>query len=66
MKGGNTRIKIVNTITDITVNTRNKESTRGIFNPFAFDYINYIQYLKLLKNKLLVGENLLKSILIMK
>ena len=34
MNGGNTRIKIVNTITDITVNTRNKESDRGIFNPF--------------------------------
>jgi len=34
--------------------------------PFALDYINYIQYLKLLKNKLLVGENLLKSILLTK
>ena len=34
MNGGNTRIKIVNTITDITVNTKNKESDRGIFNPF--------------------------------
>jgi len=64
MNGGNTRIKIVNTITDITVNTKNKERDRGIFNPFAFDYINYIQYLKLLKNKLLTGENLLKSILL--
>ena len=27
-------MKIVNTITDITVNTKNKESDRGIFNPF--------------------------------
>ena len=27
-------MKIVNTIIDITVNTRNKESDRGIFNPF--------------------------------
>ena len=35
INGGNTRIKIVNTITDITVNTRNKESDRGIFNPFC-------------------------------
>ncbi len=35
MNGGNTRIKMVNTITDITVNTRNKESDRGIFNPFC-------------------------------
>ena len=35
MNGGNTRIKIVNTITDIKVNTRNKESDRGIFNPFC-------------------------------
>ena len=35
MKGGNTRIKIVKIITDITVNTRNKESDRGIFNPFC-------------------------------
>ena len=35
IKGGNTRIKIVNTITDITVNTRNNESDRGIFNPFC-------------------------------
>ena len=34
-KGGNTRIKIVNTITDITVKTRNKDSDRGIFNPFC-------------------------------
>ena len=34
MNGGNTRIKIVNTITDITVKTRNKESNRGIFKPF--------------------------------
>ena len=34
MNGGNTRIKIVNTITDIRVNTRNKESDRGIFNTF--------------------------------
>ena len=34
INGGNTRIKIVNTITDITVNTSNKESERGIFNPF--------------------------------
>ena len=35
IKGGNTRIKIVNTITDITVKTRNKESDRGIFKPFC-------------------------------
>ena len=35
MNGGNTRIKIVNIITDITVNTKNKESDRGIFNPFC-------------------------------
>ena len=35
MNGGNTRIKIVNTITDIIVNTRNKESNLGIFNPFC-------------------------------
>ena len=28
-------MKIVNTITDITVKTRNKESDRGIFNPFC-------------------------------
>ena len=35
MNGGNTRIKIVNTIIDITVITRNKESDRGIFNPFC-------------------------------
>ena len=34
MNGGNTRIKIVNTITDITVNTRSRESDRGIFKPF--------------------------------
>jgi hypothetical protein len=34
--------------------------------PFVFDYINYIQYLKLLENKLLRGENLLESILLMK
>jgi len=34
INGGNTRIKIVNTITDITVKTRNKESDRGIFKPF--------------------------------
>jgi hypothetical protein len=35
INGGNTRMKIVNTITDITVNTRNKESDRGIFKPFC-------------------------------
>ncbi len=35
IKGGNTRIKIVNTSTDITVNTRNNESVRGIFKPFC-------------------------------
>ena len=35
IKGGNTRIKIVNTITDITVKTRNKESGRGIFKLFC-------------------------------
>ena len=35
MNGGNTRIKMVKIITDITVNTRNKESDRGIFNPFC-------------------------------
>ena len=35
-------------------------------NPFVFDYINYIQYLKLLRNKLLIGENLLESKLLAK
>ena len=35
INGGNTRIKIVNTITEITVNTTNRESNRGIFNPFC-------------------------------
>ena len=35
INGGNTRIKIVNTITDIEVKTRNKESDRGIFKPFC-------------------------------
>ena len=35
INGGNTRIKIVNIITDITAKTRNKESDRGIFNPFC-------------------------------
>ena len=35
INGGNTRIKIVNIIIDITVNTRNKESDLGIFNPFC-------------------------------
>ena len=34
INGGNTRIKIVNTINEITVKTRNKESDRGIFKPF--------------------------------
>ena len=33
--GGNTIIKIVNTIIDITVNTKNKERGRGIFNLFC-------------------------------
>ena len=33
-------------------------------NPFVFDYINYIQYLKLPRNKLLREENLLESILL--
>jgi len=35
-------------------------------NPFVFDYTNYIQYLKLLRNKLLIGENLLESKLLTK
>ena len=35
INGGNTRIKIVNTITDITVKTRNNDSGRGIFKPFC-------------------------------
>ena len=35
INGGNTRIKIVNTITDITVKTRNKDSDLGIFKPFC-------------------------------
>jgi len=35
INGGNTRIKIVNIITEITVKTRNKESDRGIFKPFC-------------------------------
>jgi len=35
INGGNTRIKIVNTITDITLKTRNKERDRGIFKPFC-------------------------------
>ena len=34
-KGGNTRIIIVKTIIDITVNTKNKDIDRGIFNPFC-------------------------------
>ena len=34
INGGNTRIKIVNTNTDIAVNTRNKERDRGILKPF--------------------------------
>ena len=34
INGGNIRIKIVNTITDITVKTKNKDSDRGIFKPF--------------------------------
>jgi len=35
INGGKTRIKIVNTITEIKVNTRNNESGLGIFNPFC-------------------------------
>ena len=34
INGGNTRIKIVNIITDIKAKTRNKEIDRGILNPF--------------------------------
>ena len=34
INGGNTRIKIENIITDMTVKTRNKEIDRGIFKPF--------------------------------
>ena len=34
INGGNTRIKIVNIITDMTAKTRNKEIDRGIFKPF--------------------------------
>ena len=33
--GGKTRIKIVNTVRDITVSTKNKDSGLGIFNPFC-------------------------------
>ena len=35
INGGNTRIKIVKTTNDITVKTKNKDSVRGIFNPFC-------------------------------
>ena len=35
INGGNTRIKIVNIIIEITVKTRNKDIGRGIFNPFC-------------------------------
>ena len=35
INGGKTRIKIVKTITEITVNTINKDRDRGIFNPFC-------------------------------
>ena len=35
MNGGNTRIKIVNTNTDMTVKTKNKDRDRGIFKPFC-------------------------------
>ena len=35
INGGKTRIKIVNTITDMTVKTRNKDKDRGIFKPFC-------------------------------
>ena len=35
INGGKTRIKIVKTITDITVNTKNKDKERGIFNLFC-------------------------------
>ena len=35
INGGNTRIKIVNTITEITVNTRNNDSGLGILNPLC-------------------------------
>ena len=35
INGGNTRIKIVNTIIDITAKTKNNDSGRGIFNPFC-------------------------------
>ena len=35
INGGNTRMKIVNTIIEITVKTRNKERDRGIFKPFC-------------------------------
>ena len=34
INGGNTRIKIVNIITDMKAKTRNKEIDRGIFKPF--------------------------------
>ena len=34
INGGNTRIKIVNIITDMKTKTRNKEIDRGIFKPF--------------------------------
>ena len=35
INGGNTRIKIVNTITDMKAMTRNNESDRGIFKPLC-------------------------------
>ena len=35
INGGNTRIKIVNTITEITVNTQINDNVRGIFKPFC-------------------------------
>ena len=60
MKGGNTRIKIVNTITDITVKTRNKESDRGIFKPFWIWLHKLHTILEITKEQIIKSRNSLK------
>ena len=60
MNGGNTRIKIVNTITDITVNTRNKENDRGIFNPFCIWLHKLHTILEITKEQIIRSRKSLK------
>ena len=61
INGGNTRIKIVNTITDITVKTRNKENDRGIFKLFCIWLHKLHTIFEITKEQIIKSTNSLRD-----